>query len=148
MKNIIILFAFIVCGINTKAQTDTTTITNFTIQLRHAVVLMPNLFVSGDSSKFNLYVTLNKIIKPLSKASPVTTVITIPSISVTNILAMYLNIANTPAGYGLLASFQSALAPYRSQNTGLNSACTSLENNYIAQEGQYYNALLTLAQGY
>lgn len=144
-KYLLIVLLFV--GLKSQAQ-DTTVVYNFTIQLQHAVILMPNLFVSGDSSKFNLYVRLNTSIKPLSKNISVTTPIAISYISITNILAMYLNIASTPAGYSLLTSFQSTLAPYRAANSNLDTQCKLLESNYISQKNNYYIALLTLAQGY
>lgn len=130
-----------------KAQTDTTVVTNFTIQLQDALVLSPYLFVAGDSAKLNLYIRYNTAIISLGTVT-VTTPVTVSYISIANILMMYQDIANTPVGFGLLAPFQTSLATYRSANSNLNRQCTALETNYINQKNAYFLALYSLAVGH
>lgn len=147
MKNIFIVLLLIVCGFRSTAQ-DSTVVTNFTIQAQDVLVLMPYLNQPDDSSRMNMYIRYNTVLNTLGNNITATTPITIPSISVTNILQMYLNIAGTPAGFGLLVPFQTSLAPYRTANHNLATQCTQLETNYVANKMTYFLALLKIGRGY
>lgn len=139
MKKILV-FLFVVCSFTAKAQ-DTTVIASFTMQVQHALYLMPQLKASADSNSLNTYIKMYNAISALGSSIPsATTVISISNMPVSLIANCYTAIGISPAGYGLLTPWQTNLNPYLSQSTNLNRQCAAAVVNFNAAKIiQYLN---------
>lgn len=138
---------FIVCSFSAKAQ-DTTIVTNFTMQVKDWLIVVPILNNSADSTMFFPFTKLRNACRSMQTTPVLTANFTIDTISVTTIAAMYLAIGNTASGYSVLTPFQTSLSPYRSANSNLNRQCTQVENNYVSYMGNMFNALFKILRGY
>lgn len=147
MKKLLIAFLFIAGSLSAKAQTDTTIVLNFGIQVKDWLICVPLLSQDPSDSMYFTYTKLRNATRGIATPS-LTSVYAIDTIQVRTIAAMYLYLGNTAGGYSVLTAFQTSLTPYRSANVNLNRVCTGVEGNYNNYAASMFNALFKILRGY